>query len=158
MSLLCLQLLCPRIILLLISIFKLAISCLSALLSLEDCVCIYYTPAMHAALNYLFFLQLWPYLWDFSVILVINQGFEDFCDVSLQGKLDDGREIAVKKLSHSSNQGKKEFENEAKLLARVQHRNVVNLLGYCAHGAEKLLIYEYVINESLDKVLFSKYQ
>lgn len=46
--------------------------------------------------------------------------------------------------------------NEAKLLARVQHRNVVNLLGYCAHGAEKLLVYEYVANESLDKLLFSK--
>ncbi|XWS34469.1 hypothetical protein CRYUN_Cryun21dG0041100 [Craigia yunnanensis] len=71
-----------------------------------------------------------------------------------RGKLDDGREIAVKKLSHSSNQGKKEFENEAKLLARVQHRNVVNLLGYCAHGVEKLLVYEYVTNESLDKLLF----
>lgn len=71
-----------------------------------------------------------------------------------KGKLDDGREIAVKKLSHSSSQGKKEFENEAKLLARVQHRNVVNLLGYCAHGVEKLLVYEYVINESLDKLLF----
>ncbi|XVE91988.1 hypothetical protein REPUB_Repub01dG0058300 [Reevesia pubescens] len=71
-----------------------------------------------------------------------------------RGKLDDGREIAVKKLSHSSNQGKKEFENEAKLLARVQHRNVVNLLGYCAHGVEKLLVYEYVSNESLDKLLF----
>ncbi|CAL8097537.1 unnamed protein product [Prunus armeniaca] len=51
-----------------------------------------------------------------------------------KGKLEDGREIAVKKLSQSSNQGKKEFMNEAKLLARVQHRNVVNLLGYCAHG------------------------
>jgi serine/threonine protein kinase len=72
--------------------------------------------------------------------------------------LDDGREIAVKKLSHSSNQGKKEFMNEAKLLARVQHRNIVNLLGYCAHGVEKLLVYEYVANESLDKLLFSKYQ
>ncbi|KAJ6356731.1 hypothetical protein OIU78_004767 [Salix suchowensis] len=70
------------------------------------------------------------------------------------GKLSDGREIAVKKLSHSSNQGKKEFMNEAKLLSRVQHRNVVNLLGYCAHGAEKLLVYEYVANESLDKLLF----
>lgn len=45
---------------------------------------------------------------------------------------------------------------EAKLLARVQHRNVVNLLGYCAHGTEKLLVYEYVTNESLDKLLFSK--
>ncbi|KAL4302999.1 hypothetical protein GQ457_10G027140 [Hibiscus cannabinus] len=71
-----------------------------------------------------------------------------------RGKLDDGREIAVKKLSHSSNQGKKEFENEARLLARVQHRNVVNLLGYCVHGQEKLLVYEYVTNESLDKLLF----
>ncbi|KAJ6903196.1 receptor-like protein kinase [Populus alba x Populus x berolinensis] len=71
-----------------------------------------------------------------------------------KGKLDDGREIAVKKLSHSSNQGKKEFMNEAKLLARVQHRNIVNLLGYCAHGVEKLLVYEYVANESLDKLLF----
>ncbi|KAJ0095426.1 hypothetical protein Patl1_15478 [Pistacia atlantica] len=74
-----------------------------------------------------------------------------------KGKLDDGREIAVKKLSNSSSQGKKEFENEAKLLARVQHRNIVNLLGYCVHGTEKLLVYEYITNESLDKFLFSKY-
>lgn len=62
----------------------------------------------------------------------------------------------MKKLSHSSNQGKKEFMNEAKLLARVQHRNIVNLLGYCVYGMEKLLVYEYVANESLDKFLFSK--
>ncbi|KAK9051074.1 hypothetical protein SSX86_027700 [Deinandra increscens subsp. villosa] len=73
-----------------------------------------------------------------------------------KGKLDDGREIAVKKLSQSSKQGKKEFINEAKLLARVQHRNVVNLLGYCGIP-EKLLVYEYVVNESLDKLLFSKF-
>lgn len=71
-----------------------------------------------------------------------------------KGRLEDGREIAVKKLSQNSNQGKKEFENEAKLLARVQHRNVVNLLGYCTRGAEKLLVYEYISNESLDKFLF----
>jgi serine/threonine protein kinase len=70
--------------------------------------------------------------------------------------LSDGREVAVKKLSQTSNQGKKEFMNEAKLLARVQHKNVVNLLGYCVHGAEKLLVYEYVPHESLDKLLFSK--
>lgn len=71
-----------------------------------------------------------------------------------KGKLEDGREIAVKKLSHSSNQGKKEFMNEAKLLSRVQHRNVVNLLGYCIHGSDKLLVYEYLPHQSLDKFLF----
>lgn len=46
--------------------------------------------------------------------------------------------------------------NEARLLARVQHRNVVNLIGFCAHRGEKLLVYEYVANESLDKLLFGK--
>ncbi|OIW19138.1 hypothetical protein TanjilG_03628 [Lupinus angustifolius] len=71
-----------------------------------------------------------------------------------KGRLNDGREIAVKKLSQTSNQGKKEFKNEAKLLARVQHRNVVNLLGYCVHGKENILVYEYVPHESLDKLLF----
>ncbi|XAR72217.1 Non-specific serine/threonine protein kinase [Bertholletia excelsa] len=71
-----------------------------------------------------------------------------------KGKLDDGREIAVKKLSQSSSHGMREFTNEAKLLSRVQNRNVVNLLGYCVYGADKLLVYEYVANESLDKHLF----
>ena len=75
---------------------------------------------------------------------------------TIKGKLNDGREIAVKKLSHRSNQGKTQFVNEAKLLARVQHRNVVNLFGYCTHGSEQLLVYEYVRRESLDKLLFSE--
>ncbi|KVI05435.1 cysteine-rich receptor-like protein kinase 10 [Cynara cardunculus var. scolymus] len=70
-----------------------------------------------------------------------------------KGKLEDGREIAVKKLSQTSKQGKREFTNEAKLLACIQHRNVVSLLGYCAFP-EKLLVYEYVLHESLDKLLF----
>nr|GEV15141.1 putative receptor-like protein kinase At4g00960 [Tanacetum cinerariifolium] len=69
------------------------------------------------------------------------------------GKLENGEDIAVKKLSNTSNQGKREFVNEAKLLARVQHCNVVSLLGYCV-SPEKLLVYEYVANESLDKLLF----
>ncbi|RDX71317.1 Cysteine-rich receptor-like protein kinase 10 [Mucuna pruriens] len=88
---------------------------------------------------------------NFSAIHKLGEG--GFGPV-YKGKLNDGREIAVKKLSHTSNQGKKEFMNEAKLLARVQHRNVVNLVGYCVHGSEKLLVYEYVAHESLDKLLF----
>uniref|UniRef100_A0ACD5XS96 Uncharacterized protein n=1 Tax=Avena sativa TaxID=4498 RepID=A0ACD5XS96_AVESA len=76
-----------------------------------------------------------------------------------RGSLDDGREVAVKRLGAGSRQGAREFRNEAMLLSRVQHRNVVNLLGYCAHGDdEKLLVYEYVPNESLDKILFSAAQ
>ncbi|CAH9096000.1 unnamed protein product [Cuscuta epithymum] len=71
-----------------------------------------------------------------------------------KGRLRDGREVAVKKLSQSSRQGNREFQMEAKVLTRVQHRNVVNLLGYCVHGAEKLLVYEFMSNESLDKILF----
>uniref|UniRef100_A0A7N0U7E1 Protein kinase domain-containing protein n=1 Tax=Kalanchoe fedtschenkoi TaxID=63787 RepID=A0A7N0U7E1_KALFE len=71
-----------------------------------------------------------------------------------KGVLQDGRVIAVKKLSHTSKQGTKEFMIEAKLLSCVQHRNIVNLLGYCTQGDEKLLVYEYVVNESLDKILF----
>lgn len=71
-----------------------------------------------------------------------------------KGKLKNGKEIAVKMLSKGSRQGDPEFKNEASLLARVHHRNVVSLLGYCVHGPEKLLVYEYVRNESLDKLLF----
>ncbi|RWW22799.1 hypothetical protein GW17_00012983 [Ensete ventricosum] len=72
-----------------------------------------------------------------------------------KGRLADGREVAVKRLGRGSRQGAREFENEAMLLSRVQHKNVVNLYGYCVHADDKLLVYEYVPNESLDKLLFS---
>ncbi|XP_042399135.1 putative serine/threonine-protein kinase [Zingiber officinale] len=73
-----------------------------------------------------------------------------------KGRLEDGREVAVKRLSVASRQGTKEFMNEAMLLSEVQHKNLVNLYGYCTHGDDKLLVYEYVRNESLDKILFSR--
>ncbi|XP_074570172.1 cysteine-rich receptor-like protein kinase 43 [Curcuma longa] len=73
-----------------------------------------------------------------------------------KGRLEDGREVAVKRLGRGSRQGAREFENEALLLLRVQHKNVVKLHGYCADGDDKLLVYEYVSNQSLDKVLFSR--
>ena len=70
--------------------------------------------------------------------------------------MENGQQIAVKKLSMGSRQGVREFLNEVRLLLKVQHRNLVSLLGCCASSGHFLLVYPYFPNGSLDHILFGK--
>ncbi|XP_042379718.1 G-type lectin S-receptor-like serine/threonine-protein kinase At4g27290 isoform X2 [Zingiber officinale] len=92
---------------------------------------------------------------NFSVSNKLGQGG---FGIVYKGILHGGQEIAIKRLIRGSGQGLVEFKNEINLIARLQHRNLVKLLGYCIHGEEKLLAYEYMPNKSLDFFLFDPVQ
>ncbi|XP_050882223.1 G-type lectin S-receptor-like serine/threonine-protein kinase At4g27290 isoform X2 [Lathyrus oleraceus] len=100
-------------------------------------------------------------LFDFSTITKATDHFsnrnklgEGGFGTVYKGILVDGQEIAVKRLSETSGQGNEEFKNEVKLMATLQHRNLVKLLGCSIQHDEKLLIYEFMPNRSLDYFIF----
>ncbi|CAI0467975.1 unnamed protein product [Linum tenue] len=90
---------------------------------------------------------------DFSLASKLGQG--GFGTV-YKGVLSSGQEIAVKRLSKTSRQGIREFKNEVRLVSKLQHKNLARLFGCCIHGEDKMLIYEYLSNTSLDLFIFDK--
>ncbi|KAM1504186.1 hypothetical protein TB2_000299 [Malus domestica] len=97
----------------------------------------------------------------FKLTLVdILEATNNFCKTNIiedggfgtvyKATLSDGKTVAVKKLSEYKTQGHREFIAEMETLGKVNHQNLVPLLGYCSLGEEKLLVYEYMVNGSLD--------
>ncbi|KAL6197534.1 hypothetical protein ACLB2K_033142 [Fragaria x ananassa] len=101
------------------------------------------------------------FMYNFDSILIATNNFSSTNKLGeggfgpvYKGKLPEGKEIAVKRLSRSSGQGVEEFKNEMLLISKLQHKNLIKIMGCCVTEDEKLLVYEFMENKSLDTLLF----
>eukprot|EP00253_Pinus_taeda_P006035 PITA_06035 len=106
-------------------------------------------------------MALRPYTFSLTEMRIATKDFDDENKIGeggfgtvYKGVLSDGKPMAVKKLSSRSNQGKQEFLNEVATISAVQHRSLVRLYGCCVEKEERLLVYEYLENNSLGRALF----
>ncbi|CAN1241048.1 Proline-rich receptor-like protein kinase PERK1 [Linum perenne] len=91
---------------------------------------------------------------------------DGFCEANLLGQggfgyvhrgvLPNGKEVAIKQLKAGSGQGEREFQAEVEIISRVHHKHLVSLVGYCITGSERLLVYEFVPNNTLEFHLHAK--
>lgn len=73
-----------------------------------------------------------------------------------KGYLPNGKEVAVKSLKSGSGQGEREFQAEVEIISRVHHRHLVSLVGYCIAGGQRMLVYEFVPNKTMEYHLHGK--
>lgn len=90
---------------------------------------------------------------DFDVSSKIGRGG---FGIVYKGILKDGTQVALKKLSAESKQGLREFLAEIRTISNVKHPNLVELIGCCVEGSHRILVYEYAVNNSLDRALLGK--
>ncbi|XP_043712712.1 L-type lectin-domain containing receptor kinase IV.2-like isoform X2 [Telopea speciosissima] len=105
-----------------------------------------------------------PHRFKYKDLYIATKGFKDkeLLGIGGFGRVYRGvlptsnKVVAVKKVSHDSRQGEKEFIAEIVSIGKLRHRNIVSLLGYCRRKGELLLVYDFMPNGSLDKFLFDQ--